>query len=292
MLSIEIASFLGSTKCCVSNYNMMNSRLAILFLSALATLSIGCASQTQLPRAVRVAIEEQYENHVVELRQSVYYGDLYDENEQWLMSPHPFESTFHIVDLDGNPIHPKNQVGIIPAGSKLIIDKVEFPDTFAIATRMITTPRFNPWVYLRPVPNSPLALENKNDKPFIFPLPLHLDTEDEVHQAIRELLAEGGSMTQWLAQRRPTVQAAIAHKEIISGMTQEELFAAAGKPHRWISEFNSQPNSESNSEDRKTTKTMVAWYPSQEAWISNQRVVTVRPSRVLAISANDPELQN
>lgn len=239
-----------------------------------------------LPRSVRVAIEDHYENHVVELRQSVYYGDLYDENEQWLVSPHPFESTFHIVDLDGNPIHPQNQVGIIPAGSRLIIDEIEFPDTFALATRMITSPRFNTWVYLRPAPDSPLAMEDAGQKPFILPLPLHLNTEAKVHQAIQELLAERGSVIKWLAERKPTVQAAIAHKEIISGMTREELVAAVGKPHRWISEFtDSGPGT-------KTTKTMVAWYPGQEAWISNQRVVNVRPSRVLAVSVNDPALQN
>ena len=128
-LFMKSANFLGSSKSCVSNLHMMNTRFALLFLSSLLFLSVGCATQMHLPRSVRVAIEDHYENHVVELRQSVYYGDLYDENEQWLVSPHPFESTFHIVDLDGNPIHPQNQVGIIPAGSRLIIDEIEFQPT-------------------------------------------------------------------------------------------------------------------------------------------------------------------
>jgi hypothetical protein len=227
-----------------------------------------------------VTIEEEYENQTVELRQSVYYGDLYDENEQWLLSPYPFTTIFHIVDFDGNPIHPQNQVGIIPAGTPLIIEKIEFPNALVLAKRMITSPRFNPWVYLRPQPTSKLASHEAQGKPFILPLPLNLTTEEEVHQALGELLAKRGEMKKWLAKRRPTVQVAIAHKKIISGMTQEELVAAVGKPHRWISEFNND------------TKTMVAWYPDQEAWLTNKEVVVIRPSRVLPISAQDPQLQN
>jgi len=259
---------------------MLNTRTCFYLVIAHIVLTVGCASQIQLPRQVRVAIEDQYQDQTVELRQSVYFGDLYDENEQWLVSPYPFASTFHIVDFDGNPIHPKNQVGIIPAGTTFIIEKIEFPNALAIAKRMITSPRFNTWVYLRPDPESDLAIHQAQDKPFILPLPLNLSTEEKVHQAIRESLTKRGEVTEWLAKRRPTVQAAIAHKTIISGMTQEELVAAVGKPHRWISEFNN------------NKKTLVAWYPDQEAWLNNKEVVVIRPSRVLPISAQDPQLQN
>src|SRR5687767_14646550 len=71
------------------------------------TALIGCASHTRLAEPTRAAISARHSGRTVELRQSMYYGDLYDENEKWLLSPYPFAETFHIVDTKGAPIHPK-----------------------------------------------------------------------------------------------------------------------------------------------------------------------------------------
>src|SRR4051812_45589609 len=124
-----------------------------LLASLSVALMAACASQTKLPEPARAAIADRHVHRIVELKRSYYYGDLYDENEKWLLSPYPFSDTYHIVDLDGAPIHPKVQRGIAPAGTKFLVEQVEFPDRWALAKRMLTTPRYNPWVYLRRAPD-------------------------------------------------------------------------------------------------------------------------------------------
>ena len=80
-------------------------------LTSFAADLIGCASHTQIPSHVRTAIEQFHNGRVMELRQSCYYGDLYDDTDKWLLSAHAFDSVHHIVDFDGKPIHPTGQRG-------------------------------------------------------------------------------------------------------------------------------------------------------------------------------------
>ncbi|OGR09232.1 MAG: hypothetical protein A2341_23690 [Deltaproteobacteria bacterium RIFOXYB12_FULL_58_9] len=237
----------------------------------------GCASQTRIAEPVRNTIAARHAGRTVELRQSCYYGDLYDENEKWLLSPHPFAQTYHIVDLDGVPIHPKGQRGIIPAGSRFIIKRVEFPDFTAVSMRMLTTPRYNPWIYLTPVPGSGLPTDRKA---FILLLPMDMEKEEQVEAAIAGVLGDEGEVTAWLAERSPTVQVAIKHKEIAIGMTEEELLAALGSPQKWFAD------------QRDGQSARVAWYPSTEAWFVDGKVVAKedpRPeSKPEAVPADGP----
>src|SRR6478735_2132162 len=116
-----------------------------LLASLSVALAAACASQTKLPEPARAAIADRHVHRLVELKRSYYYGDLYDENEKWLLSPYPFNDTYHIVDLDGAPIHPKMQRGTLPAGTNRPLERAEFPHTFAISKRTLTTTRYNTW---------------------------------------------------------------------------------------------------------------------------------------------------
>src|SRR5688572_11300901 len=169
-----------------------------LFLLAVI---MSCASHTRLAEPIRSAISARYSGRTIELRQSMYYGELYDENEKWLLSPYPFTETFHIVDTEGTPIHPKGQRGIIPAGTSFSVYRVEFPDVAAMASRMLTTPRYNPWIYLTAPEGSSLPEERKY---FILLLPMDLDTEDAVEKEINRLIAPKGEMEAWLGSRQPS----------------------------------------------------------------------------------------
>ncbi len=228
-------------------------------------LFTACATQTKLPAPVRAAISARHMGTVVELKVSCYYGDLYDENEKWLLSPYPFAQTYHIVDLDGAPIHPRGERGIIPAGTPFIVRDVEFPDPGALAKRMLTTPRYNPWVYLTPAPDAKNLPEGRAF--FILLLPMDLDDEPTTERAYNGLLAPKGDMTTWLAGRRPTVQAGIAHKEIVEGMTEAELVVAMGPVLR---RFN-------DTLDGKAVH--VAWFGAKEAWLSDGLVVASKLGR-------------
>ena len=102
----------------------------------MALAMTACASYTQLPPKAQAVIGLRHVGRSVELRSSCYYGPLYDENEKWLLSPYPFAVTSHLVDWDDQPLHPDGQLGVIPAGTRLIIDKIEFPTGWGLAQRM------------------------------------------------------------------------------------------------------------------------------------------------------------
>jgi hypothetical protein len=195
----------------------------------------------------------------------MHYGDLYDENEKWLLSPYPFADTFHIVDTKGAPIHPKGQRGIIPAGTSFLVYRVEFPDVAALAKRMFTTPRYNPWIYLKAPEGSGLP---EGRQYFILLLPMDQDREADVEAAIAELLAAKGEATTWLAERAPTVRVAIEHKDVIVGMTLQEVVAAVGPPQRWFT-------------GEGSIVPTVAWYPSRELWLERKVVKEIKPARPL-----------
>lgn len=229
-----------------------------------ATL-LGCASQTRVPLPIRQALNDRHKNETVELRQSCYYGDLYDENEKWLLSPRPFAETYHIVDTKGAPIHPKNQAGIIPAGAKFVVDRIEFPDFKAMTARMLTSPRYHTWVYLTPAADNTQTPRERTF--FILLLPMDLETETSVEESFGKLVAPVGAVTRWLTSLRPTARVAVEHKDVITGMTLTEVVASQGEPERWFYDADA------------VGRLAVAWYPSRELWLRDNTVIEIRPAR-------------
>ena len=225
-----------------------------------------CAAPAALAPAERAAMTSRYNQAHLELKMSCYYGDLYDDNEKWLLSPYPFAQTTHIVDLQDRDIHPKNELGILPAGTAFVVERVEFPTPVTNFTRMLTSPRFNPWLYLRPL----VPFNDARDKrPFIVVLPTEDSPTGAVQATIEEMLGPAGSVAQWLEGLRPTVAVAIRHKDVLVGMDQAEMVASLGPPLHWFDE----PAGSHGPASR------VAWYPSLEAWFEADKVARVTTPR-------------
>ena len=224
-----------------------------------------CASQTKLSPQIRARIQQDYVGSTIELRQSCYYGDLYDENEVWLLSSYPFEKTYHIVDLDGAPIHPKGERGIMPAGTKFKVVAIDFPTPGVLAKRMLTSPRYNPWVYLEVTdPQTKLDLSKKH---FVVTLPMEMKTEAEAKKSLEAIFAAPGDMGRWLGRLRPSVRVAVEHKNIQKGMNKNEMHAALGAPHYWF-------------KGRVEGKIVrIAWYPTHEVAFDEGLVISVQNPR-------------
>lgn len=222
---------------------------------------LSCASQTRLPAPVRERIQSRHAESIVALKSSHYYGDFYGENEHWLLSPYAFKDTSDLVDTRGRPIYPRGERGVVPAGSVFRIKTIEFPDMRAMATRMLMTPRFNPWVILEPL-NNPL-LESRRST--IVVLPRNIKSEEGVEKALKLRFGPEEEVHTWLKARNPRVRLAIKYKEIEPEMTQDELVASWGIPKRWIYE-----------DGRK-----VAWYGSREVWLRHEKIVKDMPGRTL-----------
>ncbi len=83
---------------------MKRARIAVTLVAFFSLFR--CASQTRLAPEIRQRVQERHTGSIVALKISCYYGDFYDENERWLLSPYPFSDTSHIADRSGQPIHP------------------------------------------------------------------------------------------------------------------------------------------------------------------------------------------
>ena len=239
----------------------VNRRMAVvtrtIYLVLPVVATAACVTSKLSPQ-VRQTVDLRHRGSRVDLRHSCYYGDLYDENEKWLLTPYPFADVSHLTDLKGHPIHPANERGILPAGTELEILQVEFPDGVSLAGRLLTTPRTRPWVYLRRVPHD-------DAPPFVILLPEGLRSEAGVEQAIANALAPAGNIQRWLRTRRPSVQAAIAHKSVVTDMTLSELTTSWGEPLLWFSDT------------KEGRQARVAWYRSREVWLIDGKVIAPGP---------------
>ena len=192
-------------------------------------LAAACSSYTKLPLVTRTALQQATRGRVVATRVSFYYGLLYDDNERLLLSQRPFAYTTHIKDLDGAPIHPEEQLGVIPAGTRFSVSDIEFPDQSAQLRRMLKTPRYNPWLILRLVPGQDPFLP-VDRRPFVIVLPAGMERQQLVEQAMDAFVGEPEEVAAWLSARAPEIGMGIKHKEPRPGMTFQELVAAMGFP--------------------------------------------------------------
>jgi hypothetical protein len=256
--------------------SFVNARFIVFSVGCcwLALHQAACAAPTALAPAERSALIARYEHAHVALKVSCFYGDLYDDNEKWLLTPYPFSQTSHIVDLQDQSIHPKNERGVLPAGTTFIVERVEFPTPMTNFTRMLTSPRFNPWLYLRPT--TPFA-DARDKRPFVIVLPTEDSAPGALQTTLDDMLGPPGAVAQWLDGLRPTVAVAIRHKDVVVGMNQAEMVASMGPPLRWFEE----PATAHGPAVR------VAWYPSLEAWFESDAITRVTPPRPPAAGFSD-----
>jgi hypothetical protein len=229
----------------------------------------GCGHGTTLAPDGRRIVAEQYIGHRFEVRHTSVIGDLYDDNERELISPYPFDEVFHQVDLLGAPMHPGHPRALVPAGTAVQIEAISYPGPTSWTRRMLATPRDAIWLQLRLVPEhadrEPLARP-----PLILPIvagPLSVAAFD---RAVGRYLAPVGDVSRWMLGRKPAIAVAIAHKEVLVGMSQEEMETALGPPWRWCAD--QLPDG---------TELKVAWYPKNEVWLSHGQVLAQKPSRLM-----------
>lgn len=190
-----------------------------------ALLSVACAQNVVIPsKSARAALESAYVGRVVELRVSSYFGDLFEENELWLLSPGPVTDLQVLQDLDGTPIRSHDQRGIVPAGTRFVVEAIEFPHPLTFPKRLLTSPRYNPWVILRLVDDVAVP----ENRAFVALLPMGLTSQSAGETALAQWFGADGEVRAWLASLSPTERAAIRHKATLPDMSREARIAALG----------------------------------------------------------------
>src|SRR5512144_1188941 len=122
-------------------------RRAMLLL-LLAVLGPACFPRVSVPDAERQRASRELEGRRRVTKVALYVGPFFGDGSSLLVSDQPFQELDLLRSPDGSVISPPPADRILPPGTPVKVDKVEFPTGWTIAKRVVMTPRYHPWVYL------------------------------------------------------------------------------------------------------------------------------------------------
>lgn len=200
----------------------MKRLLAPLLLLVLAA---GCASQTKLSADARSSLQRDLTTGpaaVRYLKVSSYVTPFFGDASKRLLTPLPPEEVRLLNDTKGQPINPGPIQTLVPAGTPVRVLQVEFPTAWAIAERVLYSPRTQPWVYLQ-LEGAPAGA------PLILVLPPQLDTPEDVRAEVdRHLLVQDPAPR--MAKFAARFQEALKQKRVLEGMPEAALELSWGPP--------------------------------------------------------------
>jgi hypothetical protein len=207
----------------------MKARLLLALLSAMFALS--CASHVTLPNDVVGAIDETHQGELLYLKQSLYAGQFYDDDRFRLVHSRRFNELTYLQNAEGESIPPPPADEIIPAGTRVRVEKIEWPDGDAIFRRPLYTPRYTPWIFLRVARERGSEVTVERSERHILLLPGGI-SDQESFEAWFQASLSPTDPNPWLLGLPENQQAAIEQKKPAVGMSYEALTAALGFPDR------------------------------------------------------------
>lgn len=158
------------------------------------------------------------------LRLSYYVTPFFGDDSKQLLSQYPPEELEMVLQPDGSPVIPGPTQKIIPAGTPAKVLGIEFPTSFAIASRVVYTPRFQPWLFVA-VQGEPPEL------PLVIPLRESLHTVQEVQAEVDRYLSRT-DLRPFIASLSDGMRTSIKNKEARLDMPLEALEMAWGYPQQ------------------------------------------------------------
>ncbi len=196
-----------------------------LFGSLLAAaLLAGCASATLIPDEERARLAQDFEGGVFHLRASMTVTPFFSDGTRRLVSQLPADSIHVLDDTEGKPILPGEQEAILPLGTRVRVDKVEFPTGLVVTKRPLYSPRDVPWVYLS-------VVGEPRGRPYVAVLRPGIKTREEFVAAMDQLVTKDDPSV-WLAKYSPELKQAILEKRLVAGMDSAAVELAWGKPEK------------------------------------------------------------
>jgi len=189
----------------------------------------------ELSKQTMKKVDSQVVKKTFWLKQSLYFGQFYDDNRYFLVNPSPFDEVMYLKMPDGQNVLPPDTKSIIPVGTKVTVQAIEWPDLHNYLNRPIFTPRSMPWMKLR------FALDRGQvsllrPQTFIYLLPINADNADQFETWFHSIFSETDTNA-WFLGLTPEVQKAVLEKRVVKGMPREALVAALGEPHSWENGF-------------------------------------------------------
>lgn len=193
---------------------------AALALAALALA--GCAPLVAVPDAERERAHAALDGQARWTRVALYVSPLYGDQARLLLLDAPAAEVDLVRDTGGKVIPPPAPERVLPPGTLLRIEKIEFPSPMTIAGRAVMSPRYLPWVLLR------LAGE---DRPLVVVLASGAATSDALVDELDRVLTRDDPSRLYAALPRE-VREAVAKKELVEGASTRAVEMAWGVPEK------------------------------------------------------------
>lgn len=205
-------------------------RTPMSLVALLVVVSTGCPSYTQIAEPERAEIDGVRAGELLWLRQSLYYGQFYDDDRFTLVYPRRFEEIAYLRTVEGDVISPPPAKGIIPVGTRVRVEKIEWPTGEAVFRRPLYTPRYATWVILR-VARDRGDTYLERDTRHILLLPGGIPDRETFDSWFGAFFSEEDPNA-WLLRMPEAVRAGVFEKRPVVGMDYDTLTAAMGYPDR------------------------------------------------------------
>ena len=189
---------------------------------ALLAAAAACTPVVIVPDAERARARTALDGAQRYLRVAVTVRPLFGETGKQLLLDGPADEADLLRGAQGERIAPPPSERVLPPGTPVRIEQVEFPTAMVIARRVVMSPRYHPWVLLS-VPG--------DARPNVLVLPQTTATAaDAVAEVDRVLTADDPSPV--FAALPAEQRAAILRKELTEGMSTRAVEMAWGQPEK------------------------------------------------------------
>lgn len=203
-------------------------------LLALGVANLACQGHSALAGHVQRELEEVHEGETLWLKQSMYVGDFYDDDRYQLLDSRRFEELRYLQTLEGDVISPPPATGIVPAGTRVVVEDIRFPTADEIWRRPLYSPRYTTWVQLR-VARDRGDVTLTYPRPHILLVPAHLPDRPAFEAFFSAVLGRDDP-NPTLRQLPADQRSAVEQKRARVGMSREALQMALGFADRMRSE--------------------------------------------------------
>ena len=204
---------------------------AVFIVGAALAPVLGCPSYTIIPDDARARLDEKHGGELLFLKQSLYAGRFYDDDRYRLVHPRRFDELTYLRNAEGEPILPPPADEIIPAGTRVRVERLEWPDGDAVFRRPLYTPRYTTWIFLRVARERGANVTVERNQRHILLLPGGLHDEATFEEWFDASLTKDDPNA-WLVSLPEAQRIAIEQKKPAKGMTYEALTTALGFPDK------------------------------------------------------------
>lgn len=189
---------------------------------ALALTAAGCAPLAVVPDAERERTHAALQGQARWTRVALAVSPLFGDRGKLLLLDAPPAEVDLLRGTDDKVIPPPAAERVLPPGTPVRIEQVEFPTGLIIATRAVMSPRYHPWVYLR---------ITGEERPYIVALSYSSVSADALLAELDRVLTRDDP-SRALAALPKEQRDAIGRRELVEGMGAPAVEMAWGVPEK------------------------------------------------------------